>query len=339
MGSNVLIVEDEALVALELRENVERLGHDVIGITDSAEQAVSLAIKKKPNLIIMDVRLSGRMDGIEAAELIRNSADIPILFLTAYSGDETLSRATDAEPYGYLLKPVQERQLAGAIEIAMQRHKKDAKLRESYKNALTILRALPHAVVVTGNSLEVRYLNSSAEILLGIKMRDVVGKPLSEVVSVAETRLNLTSSVGFDEVMNDGRSVILGEYTLIRKSQDPHPIRIELSPLLERNSVTSGVLVSLLEAQDDPDSIGVDRKELSELGDMDPIIKEKGDLRSYLEVEIVRLSMNGPGPGSGPEAKPYCEGQVAACKQVLRFMFGEGALADIEAILPATGDR
>ena len=333
MSSNVLIVEDEALVALELRENVERLGHEVIEITDNAERAVSLALKNRPDLVIMDVRLSGKMDGIEAASVIRRSADIPVVFLTAYSGDEMLTRATQSGPYGYLLKPVQERQLESAIRVAMHRHRRDSRLRESYREASTILRALPNAVVVTDNSLVVRYVNASAERLLHISIRDSVGKPLSSVVKIGDINLARDSMVGFDEVLDDGRSVDLGEHTLHLRGASAGRIGIEVSPLIERSGVIIGALVNLREPRGDRVH-DFEEGAVSNVDNDEPLIGETGDLRSYLEVEIVRLSMNESDLQSDPESERFRDGQIDACKRILKFMFGEDALQGIEEILP-----
>lgn len=120
-GLRVEVVEDEALIAEELSDRLSRLGAIVVDVVDSGEDAVESAKRLQPDLILMDIRLRGRMDGIQAAVAIRQSLSVPVIFLTAHSDAETLSRADVAEPAGYLLKPFHERDLMVALERALQR--------------------------------------------------------------------------------------------------------------------------------------------------------------------------------------------------------------------------
>src|SRR5512145_1997148 len=118
----ILLAEDEALLAKDIEYKIKRMGHEFAGYAVSGETAVALAHQHKPNLVLMDIRLHGQMDGIEAAQRIRNEFDIPIVFITAYADDETLQRAKTAEPYGYILKPVELRELSTVIEMATYKH-------------------------------------------------------------------------------------------------------------------------------------------------------------------------------------------------------------------------
>jgi signal transduction histidine kinase/CheY-like chemotaxis protein len=122
--ARVLVVEDEHLVALDIQQNLSRLGH-VSEVVYSGEDAVARATSGQFDLVLMDVRLGGQLDGIEAAASIRRQVDVPIIYLTAYADNDTLDRARITEPYGYLLKPFQERELKAAIEMALQRHSND----------------------------------------------------------------------------------------------------------------------------------------------------------------------------------------------------------------------
>lgn len=118
----ILIVEDESIVALDLRSTLEELGYQVVGTADTGEAAVELAMREHPDIVLMDIRLRGAMDGTEAAEQIRRRYNVPVIYLTAYSDDATLRRAQASEPYGYLLKPFAERDLQVAIQMALYRH-------------------------------------------------------------------------------------------------------------------------------------------------------------------------------------------------------------------------
>jgi len=117
----VLIVEDETLIAEELRERLSRIGFSVIAAVDSAEEGIEIATREVPDVVLMDIRLKGKKDGVEAAREIRQQVDVPIVYLTAYSDSVTLDRVKQGEPCGYVLKPFHERELQEAIELATRR--------------------------------------------------------------------------------------------------------------------------------------------------------------------------------------------------------------------------
>ncbi|MBD2459356.1 response regulator, partial [Nostoc sp. FACHB-87] len=148
----VLIVEDEFILALDLREKLESLGHNVIDIVDSAEMAVEQATELRPDLVLMDIRLRGKMDGIEAAEEIWNYLQIPIIYVTGHSDKSTVEKATQIFTFGYLLKPVREENLYVAIQTGLTNfqykqaefslHKAHEELKEKlrdYTNKITLL--------------------------------------------------------------------------------------------------------------------------------------------------------------------------------------------------------
>jgi DNA-binding response OmpR family regulator len=117
-----LVVEDETLIAEELAERLRRLGFSVIATVDSADEAIRLAVRERPDLVLMDIRLKGEKDGVHAAGEIRRLVNAPVIYLTAYSDQITLDRVKDTQPYGYVLKPFHERELQVTIELAMHRH-------------------------------------------------------------------------------------------------------------------------------------------------------------------------------------------------------------------------
>src|SRR4051812_48369614 len=121
--ARILVVEDESIVALDLQSSLEHLGYEVVGTAATGEDAVRLAETRTPDLVLMDIRLRAEMDGTAAADLIRRRFGIPVVFLTAYSDEETLRRAQISEPYGYLLKPSAERDLQVTIQMALYRHR------------------------------------------------------------------------------------------------------------------------------------------------------------------------------------------------------------------------
>ncbi len=127
----ILVVEDESIVALDIKNSLNILGYEVVGHASSGEDAIARAMETRPDLVLMDIILKGEMDGIQAAETIRARLDVPVIFLTACADDKTLNRAKVTEPFGYLLKPFEEWELHGHIEIALYKHNIERKLRES----------------------------------------------------------------------------------------------------------------------------------------------------------------------------------------------------------------
>ncbi|AXV38532.1 MAG: response regulator [Methanobacteriaceae archaeon] len=119
----ILVVEDEKILAMQLEMKLENLGFEVIGLVSSGTEAIESVKKEQPDLILMDILLKGNMDGIEASKLILKLYDIPIIYLTAYSDDETLIRAEKTCPYGYILKPFKDNELKANIRMAIYKHK------------------------------------------------------------------------------------------------------------------------------------------------------------------------------------------------------------------------
>src|SRR4051812_47771740 len=125
----LLVVEDEQIVAMALRKRLQSLGYHVLATASSGEEAVRLASELRPSLVLMDIQLDGPMDGIEAASHVRRHG-IPVVFLTAYSNREVLERAKITEPYGYILKPYEERELHVVVETALYKHRTERALQE-----------------------------------------------------------------------------------------------------------------------------------------------------------------------------------------------------------------
>lgn len=127
----ILIVEDEGLVARDLRRSLAQFGYDVVGRAATGEEAVRQALRLRPDLILMDVSLRGVIDGIDAAASIHEELQVPIVYLTAFSDDHTLERAMQTQPYGYIVKPFQPIELRCAIEVALERRRTESAMRSS----------------------------------------------------------------------------------------------------------------------------------------------------------------------------------------------------------------
>ena len=129
--AKILVVEDDAITARDIQDRLRDLGYDAPAIAASGEEAIKMAEEIKPDLILMDIVLKGDMDGIEAAVQIRDRFDVPVVYLTAFMDEERLERTKVTEPFGYIIKPFEDKELHPIIEMALQRHKMEKTLRES----------------------------------------------------------------------------------------------------------------------------------------------------------------------------------------------------------------
>ncbi|WP_292377269.1 response regulator [Methanosarcina sp. UBA289] len=121
----ILVVEDEHIVAMGIKKMLKSLGYTVTGIASSGEDAISKAESTFPDVVLMDIMLKGDMDGVEAAMEIKKMFNVPVVYLTAYSDSKILERAKRTEPFGYIIKPFDEKDLYSSIEVALQRYRKE----------------------------------------------------------------------------------------------------------------------------------------------------------------------------------------------------------------------
>lgn len=199
--TKVLIVEDERIVALDLQYQLRRLGYAVSDIASSGEEALRIAEEVQPDVVLMDIRLGGVLDGVETAEQLRDHSDVPVVFLTAYADDRTLERAKATEPFGYLLKPFEERELQVAIKIALYRHSMEQQLREHANELETRNRELDAYARTVAHDLKhpLSLMVGYADVLLTEE-----GTPGQEVLQVcaggiAETARKMSSVI--DELL------------------------------------------------------------------------------------------------------------------------------------------
>ncbi|BAW30870.1 sensory transduction regulatory protein [Methanothermobacter sp. MT-2] len=179
-SARVMIVEDENIVAMDIKQRLEMLGYEVVATVTTGEEAVKLTEKTRPDIILMDIVLKGEMDGIEAAEEIKRRFKIPIIYITAYSDEETLERAKITEPFGYIIKPFEDRELHSVIEISLYKNKMERKLRESEERYRAIIRSL-NDVLFTLDS-NGRFTMVSGQIQdYGLVEDEIIGKTPREV--------------------------------------------------------------------------------------------------------------------------------------------------------------
>lgn len=181
----VWIVEDEAIVALDIKNRLVAMGYDVPGISGSAEDAIEQIRIHQPDIVLMDIVLKGEMDGITAAGIIREEMGIPIIYLTAYAEEKMISRAKETEPYGYIQKPFEEKDLFIALELGLYKSSVEEKLRNSEKWISTMIRSMGEGVISTDTEGTVIFMNPVAEDLTGVLEKEAIGLPSSKLFPIS----------------------------------------------------------------------------------------------------------------------------------------------------------
>lgn len=184
----ILIAEDELIVAEDTSDIVKEFGYDVLGIVATGEEIIQKTRELYPDLILMDIKLKGRIDGIMAAEQIQSELKIPIIFVSAFSNEKTLHMAKITEPYGFIIKPFRERELHAAIEISLYKSKIDKKLIENEQFLYTTLNSIRDSVLTADNNNQIRYMNPAAEQLTLWKLEEAVGCSLTKIFRIKKLK-------------------------------------------------------------------------------------------------------------------------------------------------------
>lgn len=231
MIGKILIVEDEALIALNIERQLGSLGHEVCGVVASGEEALDQAATLKPDLVLMDIHLAGAMEGIEAAALIRERFAIPSVYLTAHTDEATLARARQTDPYGFLLKPFQEIDLRIGLDMALHRRATELRARESEEMFRLVAEGIDDVFCLTSPDLKVVYYVSSAyERLWGRSQDSLYQKPLSFLDAVYEDDLDRVVAV----FAQPGREIRELEYRLVRPDGSIRWIRDRRFPVCDQ---------------------------------------------------------------------------------------------------------
>jgi diguanylate cyclase (GGDEF)-like protein/PAS domain S-box-containing protein len=179
--TKILVVEDESIVALDIQQRLESMGYHVVGLVDTGERAVSAAEAHRPHLVLMDIKLKGKMDGIQAAQIIRAKLNLPIIFLTAFADQVTLQRARVTDSFGYILKPFEERELAIHIEMALYKHQMETRLRDSESRLRTLFASVRDGLLVIEAQGKILDANPAGCALFGYTREALVGLSLGEL--------------------------------------------------------------------------------------------------------------------------------------------------------------
>lgn len=236
-GARILVVEDEGIVAIDLADTLGELGYEVIGIAASAEHAIARADALRPDLVLMDVRLGGAMDGIQAAAAIKETQEIPVIFLTAHSDDETLGRAIATSPHGYVVKPYSSPELRCVIELAIHKQQSERWLRDRERWLRTTMRSIGEGVVTTDAEQRVTFLNPVAEEMTGWSEKEAIGRNIDEVVTLVDER-GATIASTLATTPRSHRDIYL------RANDTTLPVDDNAAPIVDENgTLLGGVMV------------------------------------------------------------------------------------------------
>ena len=223
--AKLLVVEDEGITAEDIKDYLTSLGYDVLGICSTGEDAVEKARSLEPDLVLMDIRLAGVVDGIQAADIIREHYEIPVVYLTAYSDPQTLERAKITDPYGYVLKPFNQRDLQIAVEIALHKHKMQSRIVESERWLSTTVSSVREAIITVDAMYRVKTMNEAAERITGWREDDAKSRLFTQVYTTCHAATGEDLPTPIHLALETGKTVVRkGEALLIARGGNIHPV-------------------------------------------------------------------------------------------------------------------
>lgn len=177
--TRLLIVEDERIVAMDLRQRLERFGYEVVDIAASGKKAVELVEEHHPDMVLMDIRIQGDMDGIQTAGMLRDRFDMPHIYITAHRDDETIGRAKHTEPFGYLLKPFNDREIQTTIEMAVHKHEMSLKLKQSERKFRSLVQNSNDVIALLDHNGVFQFASPSVGRIFGYTPDKLEGEEIS----------------------------------------------------------------------------------------------------------------------------------------------------------------
>ncbi len=243
--AKILIVEDESVVAWHVQEALHDLGHEVIAVATTAREAIQIAAEQRPDLVLMDISLQGKTDGVAAAEYLYLRLDLPVVYLTAHADEQTLHRATQTSPFGYLLKPFQAADLHSTIQVALQRHQLERALKAAQQWYATTLVSIADATIVTDVDGFITFMNPAAEFFTGWTQEQALGEFAGRVLSLIHEETGNAIENPILAALCRGDTVTLPERAILQsRDGSERPVGDSASPIRNRNGeIVGGVMV------------------------------------------------------------------------------------------------
>ncbi|MBT4525309.1 MAG: response regulator [Deltaproteobacteria bacterium] len=229
--ARILIVENEVIIAIELENKLQNLGYEVTGKVDTGDDAIKKAEEDKPDLILMDIRINGDKDGIEAAEIIRNKFGIPVIFSTAYLDEERIQRAKINMPFGYVLKPIQERDLKVTLEMALYVEKLDDEKKQIEQRLIQFRSVMDHASesifitdINTGKFID---FNEAACRLLGYSREELLKLGINDIEKNYQSTTDLQKHMREMKDASGSVQILSGIHK--KKNGETYPVEVTIS--------------------------------------------------------------------------------------------------------------
>lgn len=250
--AGILIVEDSYIVAIHLQKTLETEGYNVVGIETSGEAALLKVEKQRPALILMDIMLGGKMDGIETARTIKSRYNIPVIYITALTDKETIQRAKITEPYGYLSKPFEDREVFTVIEMALYKHEIESRLKQSEEKFFSTVRSISDAVIIIDEQYRVTYMNPSAETITGWNASEGNRNSIFDIFVLKDSVTEEIYVNPFQCVLHLGKvNALLPNLLLLSKSGDERPIgEGSMSPVINERGKFIGLVMIFKDLSD-----------------------------------------------------------------------------------------
>jgi len=241
----VMVVEDEAIIALDIQKQLIQAGFAVTGRAQTALRGFHLIEREKPDIVLMDIGLKGDMDGVQAASMIRSRYGLPVIYLTALSDDATLNRARMTEPYGFLVKPIEHTDLKAAITMALYKHQMERKLEMNRRLLSTILRSLTDAIIVADPTGGVLFMNHAAEQMTGWSLAEASAKTFFQIATIQDDQDREVSCLLVQQTIAEGTPIqIPGNCMLTTRYRQRIGVSGQLSVMAIHGQLT-GVFISL----------------------------------------------------------------------------------------------
>lgn len=244
LAQTILVVENEKKIALDLKNRLQKMGYFVYEITSSEEEAIKKVEETNPNLVLVDLCLSGTINGAQVADIILNNFEVPVLYLTDYSKIQTINENRLTEPFSYITKPVTEQDMHLAIKMALYKHQTKRKLLEEKQKFLAIIKSMGAAVIITDTYGCIYMMNPVAEELTAWKQDEAVTKNLTEVLSLVDKDTGLIIKDLTTQVIQTGVVLNLAEtLTLITKNHTEIYIGGSIAPIRDDDGNMIGTVL------------------------------------------------------------------------------------------------
>lgn len=249
-AKQILIVEDEIIIAEGLQRKLIKMGYDVPVIVSSGEEALKKITENNPDLVLMDIVIHGDMDGIETVAKIHSLLDVPVVYLTAFADEKTLERAKITEPFGYLIKPFKERELQITIEIALYKHEMEMKLKESERKLreknlwlVAVIESIGDAVIATDSKGIIRLMNPIAEAMTGWKQNEALGKPLKSILNIISEKMDIRIDDPVAKAIREDMFYGLADHTILVSKEN---MKIPVDVIGSTIKINGGSIIGII---------------------------------------------------------------------------------------------